>query len=297
LHGFINVNKPQGITSFEVIKKIKQIIPGRFKIGHMGTLDPMASGVLPVAVGKATRVIPYIKNDIKCYLAELTLGVVSDTQDIWGEVRRTGINHFDINHLHSILGKMTGNIMQIPPMYSALHYQGKRLYELARQGITVARKEREILIYSIQLLKVDLDSEFPLIKIKIKCSPGTYVRTLCHDIGEKLGTGGLLSSLIRVRSGNFNIENSYPLEQLWQNKQNISYYILPLDYPISTLPLVKIDSIEAIEAVMNGRMINIANAIPEGLIRLYAPTGHFIALAHSSYSEGKWMVKAERVFK
>lgn len=296
MHGFLNVDKPGGMTSFDVIRKIKQVIPRGVKIGHLGTLDPMASGVLPVALGKATRVIPYIEDEHKVYLAQLTLGAVSDTQDAWGNITYTGNRDFNPEQLQAILKEFTGTTKQLPPMFSAVHHQGKRLYELAREGITVTREEREIIIHDLQVLEIDEETELPVVKIKVDCSRGTYVRTLGHDIGAKLGTGALLSSLIRIRSGMFTIEQASPLEKILQDKQQIDQYLLPLDYPLAHMPAIHIDSRQDIYALTNGQAVAINDQLPEGLMRVYDPENNLVALARNNY-EDSGMLKAERVFK
>jgi tRNA pseudouridine55 synthase len=296
LHGFLNIDKPQGMTSFEVVKKIKKIIPGKVKIGHLGTLDPMAGGVLPLAIGKATRIIPYIEDERKIYIAQFTLGAVSDTQDAWGRIDYTGKKDFRTEQLEDILQEFTGRIKQIPPMYSAVHYQGKRLYELAREGITVAREEREIVIHSLEILEINRDAELPVVKIKVDCSRGTYVRTLGHDIGVKLGTGALLSGLVRICSGQFNIEQALPLEKILQDQTLINHYLWPLDYPLAHLPAVQIDSGQDMNAIMNGQAVTVKARLPQGLIRVYSRENSLVALARSNY-EGVGMIKAERVLK
>jgi len=295
LHGFLNINKPTGMTSFDVIRKIRQIIPRGVKIGHLGTLDPMASGVLPIALGKATRIIPYIEDEKKSYIAELTLGAISDTQDAWGQITYTGNTKFAVEDLQAILKQFSGTIKQIPPMYSAVHHQGKRLYEYAREGISVTRREREINIYSLQVLKIDKNSALPVIKLKIDCSRGTYIRTLCNDIGAQLGTGGLMSSLVRIYSGGFNIEQACPLEKIANNKLYLKQHLMPLDYPLQSIPAISIDSWQDIRDVMNGRAITLANKNVHGLLRLYNPEGKLIALARNTGDQGT--IKPERVFK
>ncbi|MCX5780784.1 MAG: tRNA pseudouridine(55) synthase TruB, partial [Firmicutes bacterium] len=205
MDGFINVNKSPGMTSFMVIKKLKKIFPGS-KLGHLGTLDPMAQGVLPVAIGFATRLIEYVSETDKVYRATMTLGGISDTQDAWGNIVYKSDVYFDAQELPAILARYTGTIGQIPPMYSAVHYQGARLYELARQGITVDREAREIEIDYIRLLSTDRDEDGrPRIDLEVGCSKGTYIRTLCHDIGIELGSGAYLSALTRIRAGAFSL--------------------------------------------------------------------------------------------
>ncbi len=292
LHGFLNINKPEGMTSYDVIRKVKPLFPHKTKIGHLGTLDPMASGVLPLALGNATRVIPFIENENKTYLATMNLGAVSDTLDAWGQISYTDQTSFKETDLRNILKEFTGNIKQLPPMYSAVHHQGQRLYELARQGISVNREEREVVIYFIELLNINTKLDLPAVKIKVDCSKGTYVRTLCHDIGQRLGTGALLSNLIRTRSGDFTIEQSYLLEDILHTT-NIEEHLLDIDYPITRLPALSIESPQDIDAISNGRVIKTNTQLPDGMIRVYANGHKLLALARSSDS----LIKPERVFK
>jgi len=296
LHGFLNINKPEGMTSYDVIRKIKPLLPHKTKIGHLGTLDPMAGGVLPLALGSATRVIPFIKNEDKTYLATVTLGAVSDTLDAWGQVRYTDRVSFQEKDLRSILKEFTGNIKQLPPMYSAVHHQGQRLYELARQGINVNREEREVVINSIELLDINRQLDLPAVKIRVDCSKGTYIRTLCDDIGRRLGTGALLSNLVRIRSGDFTIEQSYLLEEL-VDRTNIEEYLLSIDYPISGIPALSIESPQDIDAILNGRMIKTSIQLPDGMVRVYTNNHKLLALALSTGNNEQTLIKPERVFK
>ncbi len=296
MHGFLDINKPEGMTSYDVIRKLKPLLPRKTKMGHLGTLDPMASGVLPLALGNATRIIPFIKNEDKTYLATMTLGAVSDTLDAWGQISYTGQTRYQEKDLRDILKEFTGNIKQIPPMYSAVHHQGQRLYELARQGITVSREEREVAIYSIDLLDIDNKLDLPAVKIRIDCSKGTYVRTLCHDIGQRLGTGAILSNLIRIRSGDFAIEQSCTLEELLHTT-NIEEHLLGIDYPITLIPALSIESPDDIDAILNGRMIKTSTKLPDGIVRVYANNYQLLALAVSTGSSEQSVIKPERVFK
>ncbi|MBP8819247.1 MAG: tRNA pseudouridine(55) synthase TruB [Syntrophomonadaceae bacterium] len=296
MHGFLNINKPEGMTSYDVIRKIKPLLPHKTKIGHLGTLDPMAGGVLPLALGSATRVIPFIKNEDKTYLATVTLGAVSDTLDAWGQVRYTDRVSFQEKDLRSILKEFTGNIKQLPPMYSAVHHQGQRLYELARQGINVNREEREVVINSIELLDINRQLDLPAVKIRVDCSKGTYIRTLCDDIGRRLGTGALLSNLVRIRSGDFTIEQSYLLEEL-VDRTNIEEYLLSIDYPISGIPALSIESPQDIDAILNGRMIKTSIQLPDGMVRVYTNNHKLLALALSTGNNEQTLIKPERVFK
>ena len=210
MNGVINVYKESGMTSFDVVRKIKKIA-GTGKVGHTGTLDPMATGVLPICIGKATKLVDYIMGDYKVYRAEMKLGLKSDTLDSEGTIlseRNITCNKEDIEKEFQ---KFIGEIIQVPPMYSALKVNGKRLYELAREGKEVHREGRKITIYYIDIESI----EIPYVRFKVKCSKGTYIRTLIDDIGEGLGTGAIMTSLERVESGDaFNISNAYTLDEI-----------------------------------------------------------------------------------
>ena len=222
MNGIINVYKPQGITSFDVVRAVKKIT-GQKKIGHTGTLDPLATGVLPICIGRATKLVDYIMNGRKSYIATLKLGVVTDTYDREGEVIKTSaIEHISEDEIIEVINSFIGDIKQVPPMYSALKVKGKRLYELAREGIEIERNERSITIYDIKIL----DIKIPEIKIEVVCSKGTYIRSLCFDIGEKLKCGGAMWGLERIASSSFVKENSVTLEDLAIDYEN---YIISIE--------------------------------------------------------------------
>jgi len=294
LDGFININKSPGMTSFDVIKKLKKLIP-RTKLGHLGTLDPMAQGVLPVAIGYATRLIEYVSTTDKIYQAAMTLGGVSDTQDAWGNIEYQTDIKFAEDDLAAILKKYTGKISQIPPMYSAVHYQGERLYDLARQGITVEREARNIEIEYIKLLSLDRDSEGrPLIKMEVRCSKGTYIRTLCHDIGQELGTGAYLSALTRIRAGVFIIEDAFSLDEI--STDNLVGLIKPADYPLLHLSMLSVEG-QVLDKILNGNRIPIAEKIPPGMVRVYEPQGRLVAMAECLTEDNATMLQPIKVFK
>lgn len=235
--GIINILKPPGMTSHDVINFLRKSLKIR-KIGHSGTLDPAAAGVLPVFIGKATKAIEFFEHDDKEYIAELTLGINTDTSDITGNIIKTCKVDASICDIKQILKRFVGDIEQIPPMYSAVHYKGKRLYELARKGVTVKREPRKVTIKSIKFL----DYKNPKIMFKVCCSKGTYIRTLCEDIGNELGCGGHLSCLIRTRSGVFTIEESVSLEEFEQSCLNNSLdkVILSIDKVLSYMPKIQL---------------------------------------------------------
>ncbi|MFR1707873.1 MAG: tRNA pseudouridine(55) synthase TruB [Clostridium sp.] len=246
--GVLNINKPLGISSFEVVRKIKKLA-GEKKVGHGGTLDPEASGVLPVCIGKATKAIDFIMEGEKEYIAKVKLGVVTDTYDREGKVLREGNVNFTEEEIIKAIHKFEGSIDQVPPMYSALKQNGKKLYELAREGKEVYREPRNITIYSIDILSIDS----PIIEIKVRCSKGTYIRSLCYDIGEELGCGAMMWELKRTATGTFTIENSVDLKELTES--NISNYIVSLDEIFNKFPkLVVNEKFERL--ILNGVTIN-----------------------------------------
>lgn len=222
LCGVLNINKPLGITSFDVVRQVKRLAREK-KVGHGGTLDPEAAGVLPVCIGRATKAIDFIMDNHKEYIAELKLGVITDTYDREGKILKEMSVTCSEEQVINAVKKFTGTIDQIPPMYSALKVNGKKLYELARQGIEVERQSRPVTIDNIEVLSMELS----IVKIKVNCSKGTYIRSLCYDIGNELGCGAMMWSLTRTATGPFDINNSVDLQDL--TEENIGQYLLPLE--------------------------------------------------------------------
>ena len=217
MNGVIVVNKPEGFTSFDVVAVMRKICKEK-KIGHCGTLDPNATGVLPVLLGRAAKAQDILPNHDKTYIAEFVLGKVTDTLDIWGEVQSEEKTSVTKEDFLSVLPDFTGEIEQIPPMYSAIKQDGKRLYDLARQGIEVERKARKITVYSLELL--DFDEENQRGKIKVACSKGTYIRTLIDDIAKRFCVGGCMTSLIRSEACGFLLSESHTLDELRTLSEN-----------------------------------------------------------------------------
>ena len=209
MDGILVIRKEKGYTSHDVVAKLRGILHMK-KIGHTGTLDPAAEGVLPVALGKGTRLVELLTEKEKTYEAVLRLGVSTDTQDMTGAVLSEKPVTVTEEEVREAVGSFVGEQQQVPPMYSALKVNGKKLYELAREGKTIERKPRPVVFYEIRIL----DMELPLVRISVTCSKGTYIRTLCNDIGEKLGCGGAMEELLRTRSGNFTLEESMTLSQV-----------------------------------------------------------------------------------
>ena len=213
MDGILNINKPAGMTSHDVVDRVRRILKMR-RVGHAGTLDPQATGVLLMLVGKATKLAQKLQNSDKEYKGEMILGIVTDTQDAQGKViKKVDKVEISLETLRNIFKRFTGKIKQIPPMVSAISIGGKRLYKLARKGIKVPRPAREIEIYKLQILDYK-EGEYPRVFFEVGCSKGTYVRTLCADIGEVLGCGAHQSNLVRTRVGKFKLENSITLENL-----------------------------------------------------------------------------------
>lgn len=232
INGIINVYKEKGFTSHDVVAKLRGILKQK-KIGHTGTLDPDATGVLPVCLGKATKVVDLLTDRDKTYQAELLLGLVTDTQDTSGITLRESEVTVEKEQVEEVIYSFLGDSMQIPPMYSALKVNGKKLYELARQGIEVERAPRPICISQIKIVEWNLS----VVKIEFTCSKGTYIRTLCHDIGEKLGCGGCMQSLIRTRVGEFHLEDALTLSEIEEirNQDNIQALYKPVESLFSNL--------------------------------------------------------------
>ncbi|EPB8191480.1 tRNA pseudouridine(55) synthase TruB [Clostridium perfringens] len=211
MNGVINIYKNTGMTSFDVVAMVRRVAKMK-KVGHTGTLDPAASGVLPVCLGKATKIIDYIMENKKVYRVNLKLGMVTDTYDLEGEVlREEDASHITKDEILNCINSFVGTIDQVPPMYSALKQNGVRLYELARQGIEVHREARKITIYSIENIKIESNDN---IQMDVCCSKGTYIRSFCYDIGEKLNVGATMTALERIQNGTFTKEEAINIEDL-----------------------------------------------------------------------------------
>lgn len=209
INGIINVYKEAGYTSHDVVARLRGILKQK-KIGHTGTLDPDAVGVLPICLGKGTKLCDMLTDTDKTYEAVLKLGITTDTQDLSGTILETREVCAAEKTVVECIRSFVGEYMQIPPMYSALKVNGKKLYELAREGKEVERKARKVVFYEIEVLNIEL----PEVRIRVTCSKGTYIRTLCHDIGEKLGCGACMASLVRSRAGGFSVEDSKTLDEI-----------------------------------------------------------------------------------
>ena len=231
ISGVINIYKEKGFTSHDVVNIVRKKL-GKIKTGHTGTLDPDAMGVLPICVGKATKLSEYIASSIKEYKAIVSLGKTTTTQDGSGEVIAEKQVNFSEDNIKKVVNCFKGEIMQTPPMYSAIKIGGKKLYELAREGKEIERKQRKITIYNIEITRFIDNQNF---EIKVLCSKGTYIRTLCNDIGQALGCGAYMSYLLRTRTGNFYIDNAIKLDDIHKFLQNnkLNDILLPMDIVLS----------------------------------------------------------------
>lgn len=295
MDGIINVYKERGFTSHDVVAKLRGILRQK-KIGHTGTLDPEAQGVLPVCLGKGTKVCELLTDKTKIYQAVLLLGSVTDTQDTTGTVLAEHPVTCTEEEVAACIQTFQGMQEQIPPMYSALKVNGKKLYELARQGVEVERKARTITIEEIRIDKIQL----PEVTITVTCSKGTYIRTLCHDIGQKLGCGGCMKSLLRTRVGIFSIEESLTLAQIeaLRDEGSLESRIYPVDSVFGEYPQITLSE-EALRLVKNGnplpkRMLELS-AVTDGMrVRLYDSEGVFLAVY--AWSQERKSYRAEKMF-
>lgn len=253
MNGFLIANKPTGITSSNLVVFVRKRLPRGTSVGHGGTLDPEASGVLPLCIGSATRLFDYIIDKKKTYIAELQLGAVTDTQDATGKLIEERPVNVSEDELRAALGDFVGEIEQIPPMYSAIKRNGKRLYQLARKGEIIEVEPRKCRVDGVELIEQSGENRY---RIRVDCGKGVYIRTLCHDIGAKLGCGGHMASLERVAAGVFTLENALSREQIDEAYQQgrLEELLLPLDAPLGHLPAVHLTG-AARHAVINGNVL------------------------------------------
>ncbi|NLK86047.1 MAG: tRNA pseudouridine(55) synthase TruB [Clostridiaceae bacterium] len=314
MDGIINVLKPPGMTSFDVVAVLRGLTGVR-RIGHAGTLDPMAAGVLPVCIGRAAKAIEFLMEKDKRYRAELTLGITTDTQDTTGTITSSKKPEVSDQQIADAVSAFEGKYLQVPPMHSAVRVDGKRLYELAREGVEIERQQREVEIFSAKLLSIDR-SEGVRALIDIHCSKGTYIRTLCSDIGDRLGCGGCMSFLLRMAAGPFEISDSITLEELsaLREKGGLHNALIGVDRVFAGLEAYRLD--EASEKRFgNGMQIPLSRALlPDtgnedrsglkssvsqdgSLVRVYGSNGDFIALGMVFDDAKGYYLKVRKFFK
>ena len=306
MNGILNIFKQKGISSHQVVKEVRDIlnIP---KVGHTGTLDPSASGVLLLCLGQATKIAEFLVGMKKHYQGEMTLGITTDSQDAEGKIigKKEVGNDINEKRIRDIFQKYEGTISQIPPMFSAAHYKGKRLYHLARKGIEVKRSPKEVKIYQFNLINFDQRVN-PIVKFEVVCSKGTYVRTLCNDIGNELGCGAHLSNLVRKKVGKFSIKDSLNIEELKKEKAVGKRYLISIDSALEELNKITVKS-EAIKIVLNGGVISSEQIveIPEGLktrkdkfVKMFDAKGNLLSIGTLIKDDRKNIIfKPVKVFR
>ena len=279
-NGIIIIDKPQGWTSMDVCAKLRGMFHEK-RVGHAGTLDPMATGGLPVFIGRATRAVEFAAGSDKEYIAGLKLGVVTNTQDTTGEVLEQRPVAAEREDVVRVLSQFTGLIEQLPPMYSAIKINGKKLYELARKGQEVERKPRPVTIHALEILDQAPAQETDYL-IRVACSKGTYVRTLCHDIGQALGCGGCMSSLQRVKAAGFTLADSVTLEAVQEavDRGEGESLLLPVDCCFAGLPVLVLKTAGAEKKIRNGAALPVRD-VPDGEYRVYGMDKTFLALGRA----------------
>ena len=270
MNGIVIVDKPQGWTSQDVTARLRRVYATR-RIGHGGTLDPMATGVLPVFVGRATRGVEFFEHAEKTYDTVLLLGRTTDTQDVTGATLAEKAVRLSPADIEKVLPRFRGEILQVPPMYSALKVNGKKLYELARKGQEVERQPRPITVFEL----TNLGFDGTRLSLRVRCSKGTYIRTLCQDIGEALGCGGCMEALRRVRAGEYGIEDAVPLEKLLES-ETPEQYLRSLDTMFAHCPAVTLTANQE-KRCRNGNPFS--SPLPQGTYRAYSQSGEFLMLA------------------
>ena len=270
MDGIVIVDKPQGWTSQDVTARLRRVF-GTRRIGHGGTLDPMATGVLPVFVGRATRAVEFFEHAEKIYETVLRLGITTDTEDMTGTVLTEENVSFTEEQLQETLAAFRGEILQVPPMYSALKVNGQKLCDLARKGKTVERQPRPITIHELTLVERGENT----LRLRVRCSKGTYIRTLCKDIGEKLGCGGCMESLRRVAAGEYTVDEAVPLQTLLDTEEP-EKYLRDVDTMFRNYPAVTLTANQETRC-RNGNAFSVSLA--PGTYRAYSQDGEFLMLA------------------
>lgn len=295
MDGIFNINKPSGNTSFSIISIVRRLT-GERRVGHAGTLDPMASGVLPVCFGRGTRIIEFLLEASKVYRAQIELGISTDTYDAEGNVTgRSDSSTIKPEQIEQALGSFRGSIQQVPPMFSAIKHKGKRLYHLAREGISVNRQSRAATIHRLELL----DFKTPFVTLEIECNRGTYIRSLAHDLGKLLGCGAHLKELVRPSYGPFNIGTAVSPDRLEEAFSGNSWrqFIYPIDSVLGSWPLVVVSDKQE-QIIRNGGCVAIEKSQMEDgedkRCRAYNKDGRFLAVLYFNDEREQW--QPDKVF-
>ncbi|WP_010269452.1 tRNA pseudouridine(55) synthase TruB [Paenibacillus senegalensis] len=299
LEGVLPVLKPVDYTSHDVVAKVRRL-SGLKRIGHTGTLDPKVTGVLPLCLGRATRVVEYIQDMPKTYEAQLTIGLATDTEDLTGEIiDRCEKVQVTREQIIETLQSFKGTIEQIPPMYSAVKVNGERLYDLARKGKHVDRPSRQVTLYDIELLDIDLEKDYPEIRFRVQCSKGTYIRTLCSDIGKKLGYPAVMSHLVRTSTGSLSLADCLTIDEIEAHcsRGTLGTVLIATDKAIPHIPAVNVTDQLAVHA-LQGKSISaggsLADPIDQALYRIYSDANGFLGLFR--WDAGSERLVPEKVF-
>ncbi len=296
LNGIINIYKEKGFTSHDVVAKARGILRER-RIGHTGTLDPEAEGVLPLCIGAATKAVPYLSDADKCYQAEVILGVTTTTEDATGEILTREEVKVSRDEVEQVVKSFVGTYTQTPPMYSAIKVNGVRLYELARKGLEIERPSREVMIYDCHIMEWLNDNRF---KIEVSCSKGTYIRTLCTDIGRKLACGAHMGALLRTKVGDYTLKESLTLQQLEENKEDVALFLKNLETLFSSYPKAQINR-SGKKLLQNGNALKekdiqlITGQMKTDLVRVYNEQNEFVALY--KWDASKEHFRVEKMFQ
>jgi tRNA pseudouridine55 synthase len=305
LNGIVVIDKPEGIASYDVVRRFKGLVSG-VKVGFLGTLDPLATGVLPLLLGEGTKLAPFLEAGRKVYEASLLLGVVTDTQDREGQILQSvDLGAYDLSpsKIEQVIKRFRGRIQQRPPMYSALKHKGEPLYKLARRGEEAERSLREVEIYELRVTEINP----PALGLYIECSKGTYIRTLAHDIGGELGCGAHVAALRRTRSGPFSIDAALPLAEIevLLKERRLNQYLIPLAQAMGFLPVMEVGETAALQ-ISNGQVIplkGVDQGVPQGgrkegeVVRVVAKKeGGLVAVAEIRQGAGGLVVRPLRVF-
>ncbi len=286
MDGLLNIDKPPGMTSFSVVARVKQL-SGVRRVGHAGTLDPAATGVLPVCLGKGTRIVEFLMDTTKIYRARIEFGIVTDTYDADGQITQqrdpSGISR---EQLESALAPFRGLIQQIPPMYSAIKHHGQPLYKLAREGITIERKSRPANIYKLELT----GWQPPIATVEVECGKGTYIRSLAHDLGQSLGCGAILKSLIRLKCGSFEIDNAVSMPTLEDAFHNDNWhnFVYPIDAALSHLRAIVVDNASEDSIRKSGSIAIPESSSTDTHCRAYTLKGSFLGVLRLNTEKGQW---------
>ena len=297
MNGILNVLKPPGMTSFDIVARVRGLVRMK-KAGHTGTLDPMAVGVLPVCLGSATKAIEFMMDKDKLYRAELALGITTDTQDASGKVLETREAICTNEEIEAAVMSFTGKSEQLPPMYSAVRINGRKLYEMAREGLTIDRTPRAIEIYHTNIIDIKRDGGIRVL-FDVHCSKGTYIRALCADIGEKLGCGGHMSFLLRKKAGVFDLSTAVTLEELKHavEEGSAESLLVSIERVFDGYEAIKLDETQE-KKLQNGMPVDLisSGSLDAGLTKVYNSSGIFFALGEITKLGGRLELKSRKFF-